>query len=406
VRLLRPLRRRDFALLFAGGTVSLVGDGIYTVALAFQVYALDNSPGALSVVLVCFSASLVACALAAGVIVDRVDRRAVMVVSDAVQLLAIGGMGLLSVTGALEVWHCAVLAVLVGAATAFVNPAATALLPHVVPEEEIVTATSLQQSAQQASVALIGPALGGLLVSAVGPGTALLADAGTFAVSAAAVASLRTKARPPAREEPGNAIREVREGLAYVRGRAWLWGTLLIACIAVLCIEGPVDIALPYVIKNGWQEGAGTYGVLLAVAGLAGIGASLLVGGLGLPRRPVATMIGLWAVSILAIAGFALVDGLLWAVPFALVFGAGTAGDTIWFALLQTNVPRELLGRVSSLDWMLSFLLLPLSYALAGPLSELLGARDLLVVAAVAGASACVALLAAMPAMRARWERP
>jgi hypothetical protein len=196
----------------------------------------------------------------------------------------------------------------------------------------------------------------------------------------------------------------LREGFAYVRGRAWLWGTLLVACVAVLCIEGPIDIALPYVIKNEWHEGAGTYGVLLAVAGFAGIGASLVVGGLGLPRRPVATMVGLWAVSILAIAGFALVDGLLWAVPFALVFGAGTAGDTMWFALLQTSVPRELLGRVSSLDWMLSFLLLPLSYALAGPLNELLGARDLLIAAAVAGASACALLLAAMPEMRARWE--
>ena len=406
MRLVRPLRRRDFALLFAGSTVSLVGDGIYTVALAFQVYALDNSPGALSLVLLCFSASLVASALAAGVIVDRVDRRAVMVAADAVQLLAIGGMGLLSVTGALEVWHCAVLAVLVGAATAFLNPAATALLPHVVPQEEIVAASSLQRSAQQASVALIGPALGGLLVSATGAGTALLVDAGTFAVSMAAVASLRTDARPPAREEPADVLRELREGLTYVRGRAWLWGTLLIACVAILCIEGPVDIGLPYIIKNEWHEGAGTYGVLLAVAGVAGIGSSLVVGGLGLPRRPVLVLVVLWAVSILALAGFAIVDGLLWAVPFALVFGAGTAGDTIWFALLQTSVPRELLGRVSSLDWMLSFLLLPLSYALAGPLAELLGARELLVLAAVAGASACALLLGAMPAMRARWQRP
>ena len=151
MRLLQPLRRRDFALLFAGSTISLIGDGVYTVALAFQVYELDNSPGALSVVLLCYSVGLVACALAAGVVVDRVDRRAVMIVADALQLAAILAMGLLSIAGVLEVWHCALLAVFVGAGTAFVKPAATALLPQVVPQDKIVAATSLEQSAQQAS---------------------------------------------------------------------------------------------------------------------------------------------------------------------------------------------------------------------------------------------------------------
>ena len=112
MRLLQPLRRRDFALLFAGSTISLIGDGVYTVALAFQVYALDNSPGALSLVLLAYSAGLVVCALVAGVVVDRVDRRAVIVVADALQLVAILAMGLLSVAGTLEVWHCALLAVL------------------------------------------------------------------------------------------------------------------------------------------------------------------------------------------------------------------------------------------------------------------------------------------------------
>ena len=295
MRLLQPLRRRDFALLFAGSTISLVGDGVYTVALAFQVYALDNSPGALSLVLLAYSAGLVVCALVAGVVVDRVDRRAVIVVADALQLVAILAMGLLSVAGTLEVWHCALLAVLVGAGTAFVKPAATALLPHVVPKEEIVAATSLEQSAQQASYALLGPALGGVLVGATGPGTALVIDAATFAFSIGAVSLLRTSARPPAREEPGDVIREIREGIAYVRRRQWLWGTLLAACIAVMCVEGPIEIALPYVIKNDWGNGAGAYGALLAVAGFAGIGASLFFGARGLPRKPVTAMMLLWS---------------------------------------------------------------------------------------------------------------
>jgi hypothetical protein len=400
--LLLPLRRRDFALLFAGSTISLIGDGVYTVALAFQVYELDNSPGALSVVLLCYSAGLVACALAAGVVVDRVDRRAVIVGADVLQLVAILAMGLLSLGGVLEVWHCAALAVLIGAGTGFVKPAATALLPQVVPREEIVAATSLEQSAQQASYALLGPALGGLLVGAAGPGTALVIDASTFAFSIGAVAFLRTSAKPPARSDPGGVVGELREGFAYVRGRQWLWGTLVGACIAVMCVQGPVDIALPYVIKNDWGDGAGAYGALLAVAGLAGIAASLVFGARGLPHRPVTAMIVLWAAGILAVAGFGLVGGLAAAVPFALVLGVASAGDTLWFALLQTRVPGELLGRVSSLDWMLSFALLPVSYALAGPLAAVLGARELLVLAAVTGTAVVIALFLALPGLRDR----
>ncbi len=402
MRLLQPLRRRDFALLFAGSTISLIGDGVYTVALAFQVYALDNSPGALSVVLLCYSAGLVACALAAGVVVDRVDRRAVIVVADALQLVAILAMGLLSIGGVLEVWHCALLAVLVGAGTGFVKPAATALLPQVVPQDEIVAATSLEQSAQQASYALLGPALGGVLVGATGPGTALVIDAGTFAFSIGAVACLRTSARPPARTEPSGVLREIREGFAYVRARQWLWGTLVGACIAIMCVQGPIDIALPFVVKNNWGDGAGAYGALLAVAGLAGIATSLVFGARGLPHRPVTAMMILWCVGILAIAGFGLVDGFAAAVPFALLLGVASAGDTLWFALLQTRVPGELLGRVSSLDWMVSFALLPVSYALAGPLAAALGARELLVLAGLAGTAVVLALFLALPGLRDR----
>jgi hypothetical protein len=342
------------------------------------------------------------CALAVCFVGGRVDRRAVIVVADALQLVAILAMGLLSVAGTLEVWHCALLAVLVGAGTAFVKPAATALLPHVVPKEEIVAATSLEQSAQQASYALLGPALGGVLVGIAGPGTALVADAATFAFSIGAVALLRTSARPPAREQPGDVVREIREGIAYVRHRQWLWGTLLAACIAVMCVEGPIEIALPYVIKNDWGNGAGAYGALLAVAGFGGIGASLLLGSRGLPHRPVTAMMVLWSMSMLSIAGFGLVEGLAAALPFALLLGIGSAGDTIWFALLQTRVPGELLGRVSSLDWMLSFALLPVSYALTGPLAAAVGARELLALAALAGTAVATGLFLALPGLRDR----
>jgi MFS family permease len=405
VALFRPLRRRDFALLFAGAGVSLVGDGIYTVALAFQVYALDNDPAALSIVLLCNAVGLVASAPWSGVVIDRLDRRMVIVVADAVQLAAVLALGLLSVAGALDVWQCAVASAVLGAGTAFVRPASTALLPAVVAPDEVVAATSLQQSAHHLSIALAGPALGGAIVGLFGPGTALLLDATTFAASMAAVALVHTRDRPVRGDGPSSVVGEMREGWAYVRAHTWVWGALLAACIAVLCFSGPVQVALPYVVKNDWGRDAGAYGLLLAVAGLGAVAASLVFGARGLRRRPVTLMLALWALEGPTMAACALAGDVGVALPFALAYGVGGAGDTVWFAMLQTRVPPRLLGRVSSLDWLLSMALLPVSFALTGPLAAALGARELLVGASLLGAATTIALLVALPGLRERGGR-
>jgi MFS family permease len=401
MRLTQPLRRRDFRMLFVGVTVSLIGDGIYTVALAFQVYELSNEPGSLSVVLLCWSAGMVIASLGAGVVLDRVDRRMAMVAADALQLAAVGALGALSLADALEVWHCAALASLVGAGTAFVKPAVTTLVPMIVPPEEVVAASSLHTSLNRAAFLLIGPALGGLVVGAVGTGAAFVIDAGTFAASIAAVLLVRTSGRV-ARELSASPLADLREGLRFVRSQQWIWGTVLGASVGILCFVGPVEVALPYVVKNVYGDGAGAYGLLLALGGATGLLAALAVGTRGMPRRPLTVMFAVWIVSILMVAGYGLVESTAAAVGFALVYGLGTAGDVIWFSSLQTRVPSEMLGRVSSLDWLVSFGLLPVSFALAGPAAEAFGARATLVGAGVLGASALGFIFLAVPDLRRR----
>src|SRR3982751_6876549 len=129
MRLLRPFRRRDFAVLWLGQATSLVGDGIFVVAITFQVLELHNSPGALSLVMLAGSVGLVACLLAGGVVSDRVERRRVLIVSDLVRRAAVASIGALSVAGALEVWHAVALMLVYGAGEAFFQPAFGALLP-------------------------------------------------------------------------------------------------------------------------------------------------------------------------------------------------------------------------------------------------------------------------------------
>ena len=159
LRLLVPLRRRDYALLTAGSTVSLLGDGFFGVALAWQVYEISNIPTALSIVGVAWTAPLVVFILLGGVFSDRYDRRWLMVGADLIRAAAIGFLGILSVTGVLELWHVVAMIAFVGLGDAFFNPASTAIVPSLLPDEELAQANALQGLARPLMIRLIGPAV-------------------------------------------------------------------------------------------------------------------------------------------------------------------------------------------------------------------------------------------------------
>ena len=146
MKLLRPLRERDFALLSAGMTISLLGDGIFVVAEAWQVYDLDNDPVALSLVGTAWTLGMVAFLLTGGVVTDRADRRRVLIAADLVRAVALVAMGVLSLTGAIAIWHLVVLSVLMGIGEAFFGPAFGAIVPEVVAAEQLVQANALGSS--------------------------------------------------------------------------------------------------------------------------------------------------------------------------------------------------------------------------------------------------------------------
>jgi MFS family permease len=170
VKLLRPLRERDFALLWTGMTVSLLGDGIFLVAEAWQVYEIDNDPVALSLVGLAWTGGMTAFLLTGGIVSDRVERRKVLIAADLVRALVLAATGVLSLAGVLEIWHLVALAVLYGAGEAFFGPAFGALVPEIVAPHHLVEANSLDQLVRQACERLLGPAVGGLVVAAIGPG--------------------------------------------------------------------------------------------------------------------------------------------------------------------------------------------------------------------------------------------
>jgi MFS family permease len=393
-RILAPFQERNFALLWTGMTVSLIGDGVLLVALAWKVYELSNKPSSMAVVGLAMTIPHVALLLLGGVVSDRFDRRRVMVASDAIRGTAIGVLGVLAVTDQLRLWHVFVLVAVYGAGTAFFGPAFDALVPDIVHDDNLIQANAIEQFARPAAHGLAGPALGGLLIAAGGSGIAILIDAATFLVSMACLLRVRTPALAVEHAGEVAVFDDVKEGFRFVRANPWLWATLLAATFAYLLFTGPVDVLLPYLVKNELNAGAGTLGLILAVGGIGAIGAALAVGTLGTPKRGMTFIYLAWTVSTLALVGYGLARNAWQAAMVSFVFNAlETAGTVVWLTTKQRLVPRALLGRVSSFDWFISTGLVPLSFAVVAPVTSAIGARNTLMIAGGLGAAVTFAFL-------------
>ena len=399
VNLLAPLRHRDFRLLWAGMTVSLVGDGIFLIAMAWQAYELWNAPAALSLLGIAMTIPTIAFLLPAGVLSDRLDRRKLMLFADAGRAVVIAALAALSLTGLLTFWELAIIVALYGVGTAFFTPAFEAVVPDIVPASDLAAANSLDQFVRPIALRLAGPALGGVLVAGFGTGTAFAVDAASFAASTVAIFFIRPPAHPRS-EHVDSSLKAVKESLRFVRARTWLWGTLLSATIAYLAFMGPAEVLLPYVVKNELHASAGDLGLVFAAGGIGAIGAALIMGQRGHPSRDVTFMYATWTLATLAVAGYGLATSSWQLMVACLLFNAlETAGTIVWATIKQRHVPASMLGRVSSLDWLISIGLLPLSFALTAPVAGLVGVRATLIGAALIGTVATLGALF-LPGMR------
>jgi hypothetical protein len=240
---------------------------------------------------------------------------------------------------------------------------------------------------------LAGPALGGLLVGALGSAAAFGADAATFAVSAACLVAMRS--RPSRRAGDRTILAEIGEGLRYTRRTRWIWVTLVSAAVTILFVEGPFHVVLPFVVAERLGGGAEVFGFVSAAEGVGALLAALVTGQWGVPRRKVTAMYVAWTASCVFIGLIGVAPGVLGAGIFSALSGAGfQVGTVIWATMLQQLVPSRMLGRVTSLDWLVSFALAPLSFGLAGPVAGRIGgSMTLLAGGLIGGAVLLVGLL-------------
>jgi MFS family permease len=386
VGLLHPLRDAEFRKLWIAMCVSLLGDGAFLVAVAWQVYDLSNTPTAMSVVGISMTVPTILFLLLGGVASDRFDRRRVMIAADLLRAVAGIALAVVALTGVIAVWQVALIAAVYGTGAAFFAPAFDALVPDIVPAERLAQANALDQLVRPVVLRMAGPAIGGMLVASVGAGFVFALDGASFLFSAATLLLVRVAVTPPAPEAP-SVRRELADGWRFVRGRVWLWATFASAAIAYLCFMGPVEVLLPYLVKNDLSGSARDLGMVFAAGGIGSVACAIVVGQRAIPRRGITFIYVCWTLATVAVAGYG-VSSTVWQLMLAaLAFNAlETAGTIVWATLKQRHVPRRMLGRVSSLDWLISIGLLPVSFALTGPVASVLGSRGTLVAAGIVGA--------------------
>ncbi|MFF2314949.1 MFS transporter [Arthrobacter sp. NPDC058097] len=407
-RALRPFSHREYRVLIGALAISIFGSGMWAVAMVYQVIHIGGGPLELSLVAAAGSVGLVAFVLAGGIAADRVPQRLLIIAVEGTNLAVIATVSGLAMAGWLQLWHLVAGAFVLGVGAAFFFPAYSAILPRILPPEDLLAANGMEGTLRPTLQQAAGPAVAGIVVAALSPSHAVTGVAVCHLLAFTVLNFLGQHAL----EAPGSRgakdgtastpaktsfFADLREGVSYTVRTPWLLWTLLWACISVLFLIGPIEVLLPFVTRDQLGGDSRMFGFLLAVMGVGSAVASLVTASVRLPRRYLTVMMVCWGAGTLPLAAVGLMDSF-WLLALALfIFGAtGSVGMVIWGTLLQRRVPPHLLGRVSSLDFFVSLALMPVSMALAGPAAAVLPIWLIFLIAGgVCPVMAVVALLVA-----------
>lgn len=397
----RAFSNRSFALLWSGQVVSRLGDSLYTIALAWWVLQKTGSAAAMGTVLICSTIPLLLLLLFGGVIVDRLPRVRLMLASDVLRGCLVGLIAFLSFQQWLALWQIFILSALFGTVEAFFYPAYAALIPDVVPSDLLPSANSLRSISLDIAQ-FVGPVIGAAIIALGGTSFAFALDSVSFLISALCLVALpRIPALSKRAEKETGVLQDMREGISTVLHSPWLWVTLVVASVSTIFLVGPYEAALPLLVKQRFGAQVGFYGLLTSLSALGSIIAAFWLGHFKRLRRRGLLTYGAWLAAslLLLVVGLPLSIGMI-GVAIFLQGAALVALGLVWMNTLQEFVPSDLLGRVVSIDVLVSSGLLPIGYGLAGIAADRLGAPIVFVLGGAISASV-IALGMLHPAVRA-----
>jgi MFS family permease len=374
------LGQREFRLLWLGRSLSSIGDALVPVATAFAVLEIGSASD-LGIVLGTAMAARVVFMMAGGVWADRLPRRLIMIAADAVRAGVQLVIALAFLTDAIEVWHLVLSSAVFGVAASFFRPASTGLLPQIVPMARVQEANAVLGLSQNA-IELFGPAVAGILIATAGYELIYAIDSATFAASLVCLALMRPLGTVRTRRAQ-SFLADAREGIREVMARPWIRVTITADVFTNFALA-PYFVLGPLVVQQH-LDGAPDWGLMMAASAAGGIAG----GALTLrwkPKRPlIPAYVGLMAMPLALLSLVPPLPLPLLMLGSSLLTMSIVVGNTFWSSMEQQHVPDEVLGRVDSVAWTGSVLIMPIAYALAGPAAETIGVRAALVVAAAIG---------------------
>jgi MFS family permease len=377
--ILELAKHREPALLISGQAVSNFGDGVALVALTLLVLDTTHSVTALGWFAAARMTPQVVFLLIGGAVVDRFSRRLLLILSDVVRAVLTAAIVVLIMTHSLHCWELILFAVLFGCFDALFFPAISALTPEIVSEDLLPAMNAVRPLTNNLLGSMIGPAVGGLL-AAFSASLSIGVDCATFVISATALALMKPTPKP-AREAAATMIGDIKEGLRYVIRTRWLWTTSASVTLVNAFVLTPMFVLIPYFLRHNLHLAKDYVGFAVAAAGVSGALGALFVANLPSPKRRIRMMWVYWSIASLSALVMGFATNFWEVIIFPIVASPMIIfGNVIFESMMQTEVPRELLGRASSVDWFMSLGVAPIGLVAASEIANFVGVRAYFVI--------------------------
>ena len=379
------LKQRDFGFFWLSLLFSAVGSQISTVAVAWQVYEITDSPFQLGLTGLLRALPVMILSLPGGVIADRMDRRNLLIITQSLAALLALALALLTSTGQIRVWHIYAVTFLSGAVGIFDAPARTAMIPALVSAEQLASAYALNITWRQIAT-LAGPFIGGIIIGALGVGAAYYIDAASFLAVIICLGFMRRQVRP-ARDQKESPLQSVRVGFNFIRDNSVILALMSMdACVQFF---GAYRSMMPAFARDILGVGPAGLGALLGVPALGALAGSGLILGLGNPKRKGQLIIAVTLLYTIGLICFALSRSL--ALSLLIVFFLGlvdAVGETLRDTLVQLTTPDSMRGRVKSFDQVFMSAGTYMGHAQMGAAATFLGVPGALVLGGCMGSAA------------------
>jgi MFS family permease len=389
-RTFASLRHRDYRLYFAGSAVSFIGTWMQQIAAYWLVLDLTRSPIAVGALALVQTLPVTVLSLVGGSLADRVDVRRMLVACDAVLTVVATTLAVLALSGAIAVWHFYALGLVYGVVVALGAPSRHTLVFRIVGRDDLPNAVALS-SGLGTTARIVGPALGGLVVAAAGPGVAFAVNAASYVVSIVALLAMRV-----ARQGRGAAAGPLLTGIAETFRFAFSVRRVTVTFLTVLLVSTfafNFDVLLPLVARRTLDESAAVFGLIASVFGAGALCGALILATVGRARLVLvlggAAGFGAFQLALAPQSSLPVVCALLFVIGIFYILWGSSA-----LAVLQLAAPEHLRGRAASLYFFGFQGGAPLGGLIAGSLTSLGGTK-----LAFTSAGAIAILVAALGAV-------